>query len=154
VRELESCPACGSGDVGGASGIVHCYKCKAEVRAATTEQAAEKWNIRAIFMRHGFTIKDGQTDLKDYVYAAAYALLEHDRARRGNPGEDAMNAAARDLPDGYGLEVNLERGAGWIDIYRLGEVIEHEENTDAPMTTRIRDAIQAAIDDAKERGNG
>lgn len=31
--------------------------------------------IRSIFMAHGFTIKEGQTDLKDYVYDAAIALL-------------------------------------------------------------------------------
>lgn len=34
-----------------------------------------KDQIRAIFMANGFTIKEGQTDLKDYVYAAAEALL-------------------------------------------------------------------------------
>ena len=32
--------------------------------------------IRDIFLRNGFTIKDGQTDLKPYVYAAAEELLE------------------------------------------------------------------------------
>ena len=31
--------------------------------------------IRDVFMAHGFTIKEGQTDLKQYVYDAAYALL-------------------------------------------------------------------------------
>lgn len=31
--------------------------------------------IREIFMAHGFTIKEGQTDLKQYVYDAARALL-------------------------------------------------------------------------------
>lgn len=31
--------------------------------------------IREVFMAHGFTIKEGQTDLKQYVYDAAYALL-------------------------------------------------------------------------------
>jgi hypothetical protein len=31
--------------------------------------------IREIFMRHGFTIKNGQDDLKPYVYAAARAIL-------------------------------------------------------------------------------
>jgi hypothetical protein len=50
------CPSCGSGDVGGASGIVHCYKCKDEVRAASTPLAAIKWNARAIFKRHGFIV--------------------------------------------------------------------------------------------------
>ncbi len=31
--------------------------------------------IREVFLANGFTIKDGQTDLKPYVYAAARALL-------------------------------------------------------------------------------
>jgi hypothetical protein len=31
--------------------------------------------IREVFMAHGFTIKEGQPDLKQYVYDAAYALL-------------------------------------------------------------------------------
>lgn len=34
-----------------------------------------KATIRRVFMAHGFTIKDGQTDLKPYVYEAAEALL-------------------------------------------------------------------------------
>jgi hypothetical protein len=34
-----------------------------------------KEQIREIFLRNGFTIKEGQTDLKDYVYQAANELL-------------------------------------------------------------------------------
>lgn len=34
-----------------------------------------KAQIREVFMAHGFTIKEGQTDLKQYVYDTAYALL-------------------------------------------------------------------------------
>lgn len=32
-------------------------------------------DIRRVFLANGFTIKDGQTDLKPYVFDAAYALL-------------------------------------------------------------------------------
>jgi len=35
----------------------------------------KKDQIREIFLRNGFTIKEGQTDLKDYVYSAANELL-------------------------------------------------------------------------------
>ena len=35
-----------------------------------------KDQIREVFMAHGFTVKEGQTDLKQYVYDAAYALLQ------------------------------------------------------------------------------
>jgi hypothetical protein len=43
--------------------------------AAPGEQLTRE-QIREVFMAHGFTIKEGQTDLKQYVYDAAHALLE------------------------------------------------------------------------------
>jgi hypothetical protein len=42
---------------------------------AQQPQALTRNRIREIFMSHGFTVKDGQTDLKEYVYDAAAALL-------------------------------------------------------------------------------
>jgi hypothetical protein len=48
------------------------------MNTTTTKIAGEdmtKDQIRDIFMAHGFTIKEGQTDLKPYVYDAARALL-------------------------------------------------------------------------------
>jgi hypothetical protein len=44
----------------------------------------DRAKIREIFMAHGFTVKEGQTDLKEYVYEAAEALLteqgkQHDK---------------------------------------------------------------------------
>ena len=47
----------------------------AATKAAPGEQLTRE-QIRKVFMTHGFTIKEGQTDLKQYVYDAAYALLE------------------------------------------------------------------------------
>jgi hypothetical protein len=35
-----------------------------------------KDQIREVFLRNGFTVKEGQTDLKDYVYDAAEELLK------------------------------------------------------------------------------
>lgn len=40
-----------------------------------------KNEIRGIFMRNGFTVKEGCDDLKDYVYAAAYDLLKAQEER-------------------------------------------------------------------------
>ena len=42
--------------------------------------AGERETIRAVFLRNGFTVKEGQTDLKPYVYAAAEELLSIARA--------------------------------------------------------------------------
>lgn len=41
--------------------------------------------IREVFMRNGFTIKDGRDDLADYVYAAAHELLQVAPAVQGEP---------------------------------------------------------------------
>lgn len=38
--------------------------------------------IRALFLAAGFKIPPGQEDLKDYVYAAAHAVIREDRLRR------------------------------------------------------------------------
>ena len=35
-----------------------------------------KDKIREIFLANGFTVKDGQTDLRDYVFEAAAALID------------------------------------------------------------------------------
>lgn len=36
----------------------------------------DKETIKSILLAHGFTIKPGETDLKPYVYKAAFELLE------------------------------------------------------------------------------
>ena len=42
---------------------------------APVDLIVSKDEIRKIFMRNGFTVKEGQTDLKDYVYDAAFELI-------------------------------------------------------------------------------
>ena len=52
---------------------------QAAISATQPAQAAQPVSrdvIRDVFLRNGFTIKDGCSDLKPYVYAAANALLE------------------------------------------------------------------------------
>lgn len=50
-------------------------KSAADFHAKIMANAIDRGTIREIFLRNGFTIKDGQSDLKDYVYLAAYDLL-------------------------------------------------------------------------------
>jgi uncharacterized coiled-coil protein SlyX len=55
------------------------YPARAALSATQPAQAAQPVSrdvIRDVFLRNGFTIKDGCSDLKPYVYAAANALLE------------------------------------------------------------------------------
>ena len=51
--------------------------------------------IRDVFMRNGFTIKEGQTDLKPYVYAAAEELLSIARASRQHTQSAPVSQAER-----------------------------------------------------------
>jgi hypothetical protein len=55
------CP-CGSHDVGGASGIVHCYVCKEQVTAATTADAVRAWNERAAAFKAPMTFEEWAAD--------------------------------------------------------------------------------------------
>ena len=47
--------------------------------------AVSRDTIREVFMAHGFTVKEGQADLKQYVYDAAYALLARATAPQATP---------------------------------------------------------------------
>jgi hypothetical protein len=68
-----------------------------------------------------------------------------------NEGEQAMQDACATLPGGYLIEVNLENGAGWVDLYYDGEKVEFDEDTDDGMTGRIREATAAAIAASAEK---
>ena len=67
-----------------------------------------KAQIREVFMSHGFTVKEGQTDLKYYVYDAAYALL-------------ALAApTAQAAPAAQGDALDAARESGYRRGYRHG----------------------------------
>jgi hypothetical protein len=75
--------------------------------------------IKAVFLANGFTIKEGLTDLKPYVYQAARALL----AASGQQGLDAarleMLTAVEDSGEGlrYGLECLVDDGVNTFNVY-------------------------------------
>ena len=76
----------------------------------TTELTDDQ--IRDVFLANGFTIKDGQTDLKPYVYAAARALL----ALQANRGEVIMSTITRDdiirMAEEAGIDFQCNIGIG------------------------------------------
>ncbi len=61
-------------------------------RAAADRQPASKELIRDVFLRKGFTIKEGCDDLKDYVFDAAFELLAV--ARQPMPADSGGSACA------------------------------------------------------------
>ncbi|WP_296125457.1 hypothetical protein [Pseudomonas sp. Ga0074129] len=92
----------GSGLINGVeSRHIHaCDKCRHLL--PTVSAGDDRETIRAVFLRNGFTIKEGQADLKPYVYAAADELMSIARAALSAPshGEQARewNLAADELP--------------------------------------------------------
>ena len=66
-----------AGQLGDAQDITHWMPLPAAPGAAPAAESPAPLTdeqIRAIFLSHGFTIKDGLTDLKPYVYEAARAI--------------------------------------------------------------------------------
>lgn len=65
----------------------------------------DKNTIRAVFMRNGFTVKEGHDDLKPYVYAAAEELIALARAgiaaptgQQAETGCGGTGQASNDMP--------------------------------------------------------
>jgi hypothetical protein len=91
-------PRCACGDSFTVDAM--CANC---IAAAQPPAVADRDAIRRVFMAHGFTIKDGQTDLKPYVYEAAEALLRELSPAVAVPDDAAILAhfhAAKD-PDAH-----------------------------------------------------
>jgi len=92
----------GSGPINGVeSRHIHaCDKCRHLL--PTVSAGDDRETIRAVFLRNGFTIKEGQADLKPYVYAAAGELMSIARAALSAPshGEQVRewSLAADELP--------------------------------------------------------
>lgn len=59
---------------------------------------------------------------------------------------NAINAAARDLPDGWLIELCVERGAGWVELYNPdGDRHELEDAPDLTLGEQVTAAIGEAI---------
>ena len=93
INDLLPCPFCGSTDVGGASGIVSCYRCGAETAEhLTTERALLAWNTRAatraeqkdLSALHQFA-KPTRAEEKGGELAAELQNLNEPKNERGDP---------------------------------------------------------------------
>lgn len=88
----------------------------ARAAIAASQPAAEpvaRWltdaEVRQVFLRNGFTIKEGQADLKQYVYEAAHALM------------DAMMDAAPAIQQPQDERASIEEAAKAIYPLLLGD---------------------------------
>ena len=106
----------GSGMLNGAeSHHIHaCNQCR-NLLPPTKAQGVvmpERAVIREVFMRNGFTIREGQSDLKPYVYAAAEELLQLAAPVQQVSVPD-VSSMARILADRNADACNVNREDNW-----------------------------------------
>lgn len=83
-----------------------------QASAAQSAPAGERETIRAVFLRNGFTVKDGQTDLKPYVYAAAEELLSIARAAWQRTQSGVPECFKQLLHHAHGLTMGVDWNKG------------------------------------------
>lgn len=102
--------------------------------------------IRAVFLANGFTVKEGQTDLKPYVYAAARALLAlatHAPAQP-DPWHDAVLAECMAIEGAYKSDDPTGTLRSLIDWHVMNE--RHPSRAAAPAEgedKRLKDILRA-----------
>lgn len=112
--------------------------------AATGKQQVPDSVIRDVFLRNGFTIKDGRDDLKPYVYAAARELLGVGTAGKQQVGE-VQGVDLGQFRDSV-IHECLRAHAEW-----QGDLMTYDEYLAAEQK---RDHLLALIDGQAEVSNG
>lgn len=102
--------------------------------------------IRAVFIENGFTVKEGQTDLKQYVYDAANELLRRSRLRASNGQAPAtQKTLERNAVPAEWLEQAYREGwAACRDAETIGGESEDWSFGNSTANSRMIDAQQAA----------
>ena len=63
-----------------------------------------------------------------------------------------VNTCCCDLPEGWNVEINLEKGAGWIVVYHNGEVVEFPLDRCDPLSKQLTDCLNfIALPEWKEQ---
>jgi hypothetical protein len=61
-----------------------------------------------------------------------------------DPLNDAVEEACGELPDGWQVIINMERGAGWVDLFDPdGDCIEVQED-ETSVSDLVREAVRRA----------
>ena len=101
--------------------------------------------IREVFMAHGFTVKEGHTDLKQYVYDAAYALLAMGSAPKAAPGEPGWwRKRADEIEAQVAMTGSPEAMRCYTDMRALLHAATEAAPQPAPAPLSERDAFEAA----------
>ncbi len=59
--------------------------------------------------------------------------------------QDLLNSASRDLPQGWLIQISIEKGAAWVELQDPeGEIIPIYED-DTPIEEQVKIAIEKAL---------
>ena len=116
--------------------------------AAQSAPAGERETIRAVFLRNGFTVKEGQTDLKPYVYAAAEELLSIARASWQHTQSAPVSKAER-LPLESLEPLHRPVPSGWA-VKRPAIDARYVDNYLGPLDGWLQDPRRAVLFGNKE----
>ncbi|WAG77027.1 hypothetical protein LMK08_16760 [Metapseudomonas furukawaii] len=109
-------------------------------RLAELERPVNRSVIRDVFLRNGFTIKEGQSDLKPYVYAAVEELL-------------ALDGHAPTLSVWYGSMPESNGKSNWTAILHNGDITSGMTIERSEYPDRVRyeaDRVRYLIGELKE----
>ena len=113
--------------------------------AAPQQEPLTRDQIREVFMAHGFTVKEGHTDLKQYVYDAAYALLAMGSAPKAAPGEPGWwRKRADEIEAQVAMTGSPEAMRCYTDMRALLHAATEAAPQPAPAPLSERDAFEAA----------
>lgn len=62
---------------------------------------------------------------------------------------DMADQAAGELPPGWGIQLVIERHAGWVDLYYDGDKVEFPTNHEG-IENEFDDALKYAIEQSRE----
>lgn len=94
--------------------------------------------IRAVFIENGFTVKEGQTDLKQYVYDAANELLRRARLRAAEDPNQAPAAQGNEAPPDPSVgDAPAPGGQGGVGA-QDGAAVEAAKPLKEGATVRVR----------------
>ena len=111
-------------------------------------QQAMRETIRAVFLRNGFTVKDGQSDLKPYVYTAAEELLSIARASWQRTQSAPVSKAER-LPLESLEPLHRPVPSGWA-VKRPAIDARYVDNYLGPLDGWLEDPRRAVLFGNKE----
>jgi len=71
---------------------------------------------------------------------------------------EAVELAAKDLPDGYIINLGMENGAAWVELIRPDSkefgFADNVDGADRTLAEQIKYAVDIAIEAEKRRFNG